>query len=155
MQILEAYAGAPKRDWVALLAGVRSAAAKAAKAGDAESVPPAAAPGSVHLDPYVGTFEDPWRGAVTISRQGDVLDLKFSHTDHLQGPMTPLADNLFIVRWNERSLNADAYVRFTQDFSGKVVGFTMKAVSSTTDFSFDFPDLNFTRVADAVAPTGH
>jgi hypothetical protein len=35
-------------------------------------------------------------------------------------------------------LNADAYVRFCEDYSGKVAAFTMQAVSATTDFSFDF-----------------
>jgi hypothetical protein len=106
------------------------------------------------LDAYAGTFDDPWRGAVTISRQGEGLEMRFSHTNGLAGPMTPLAENLFVVRWKDRSLNADAYVRFTQDFAGKVVGFKMQAISSSTDFSFDFQDLNFTR-RELPAPTAH
>ena len=43
-------------------------------------------------------------------------------------------------------MNADAYVRFSTDYSGKVSGFTMQAVSATTDFSFDFQDLDFSKV---------
>ena len=152
LQLLEAYAGAPKRDWVALMTAAKAEAAKAAQARDAERVPASAALGTVALDPYVGTFDDPWRGAATIARRGEGLELRFSHTDHLVGPLVPLAENLFVVRWNDRSLNADAYVRFTQDFAGKVVGFTMQAVSSTTDFSVDFQDLNFTRRREPAPP---
>jgi hypothetical protein len=56
--------------------------------------------------------------------------------------------NLFMVRWQDRTSNADAYVRFSTDYSGKVAGFPMQAVSATTDFSYDFQDLDFTRAAD-------
>ena len=44
-------------------------------------------------------------------------------------------------------MNADACVRFTADFAGKVIGFTMQAVSPSTDFSFDFQDLEFSKLA--------
>jgi hypothetical protein len=46
----------------------------------------------------------------------------------------------------------DAYVRFREDFAGAVEGFAMQAVSADTDFSFDFRDLGFHRVAAAPAP---
>jgi hypothetical protein len=52
---------------------------------------------------------------------------------------------VFIVRWNERSLDADAYVSFRQSFNGAVTGMTLQAISPLTDFSFDFDDLDFTR----------
>ena len=156
LQLLEAYTQAPKRDWIALLAAAKAKRVEAGRATDAAGVPTPdpAAIASLKLDAYAGTFDDPWRGAVTISRQGEGLEMRFSHTNGLIGPMTPLANNLFVVRWNDRSQNADAYVRFTQDFAGKVVGFTMQAVSSSTDFSFDFQDLNFTR-RESPAPAAH
>jgi hypothetical protein len=50
----------------------------------------------------------------------------------------------FVVHWTDRSMNADG--RFSTDYSGKVSGFTMQAVSATTDFSFDFQDLDFSKV---------
>jgi hypothetical protein len=111
----------------------------------------AAAGGWIPPDPhaFVGTFNDPWRGDATISQRGDALELTFSHTTALSGPLTPAGVNLFIVRWKDRSLNADAYVRFTGDYSGRISGFTMQAVSATTDFSYDFPDLAFVRVSDS------
>ncbi len=49
--------------------------------------------------------------------------------------------NTFIVKWDDRSFNADAFAVFTLDREGKAVSFTMEAISPMTDFSFDFQDL--------------
>jgi hypothetical protein len=53
----------------------------------------------------------------------------------------------FIARWTDRKLNADAYVSFSLSPTGEVERIRMKAVSPTTDFSFDFHDLDLERVA--------
>lgn len=115
----------------------------------------APAPAATPVDPatlgrYAGAFEDAWRGAATVSLAGDHLELVFSRTDGLKGPLVPVGPGLFIARWEDRSIDADAYVRFSEDFAGKVTGFTMRAVSGTTDFSFDFHDLDFRRKPDRV-----
>jgi hypothetical protein len=148
LPILESYAGVPRRDWVALTQEMKVERMQKERDSDVARRPAAAAPASIaaiDLAAYVGTFSDPWRGPATIDRAGNGLRLTFSHTDQLSGPLTSLGPNLFVVRWADRSLNADAYVRFTQDFSGRIVGFTMQAVSASTDFSFDFQDLEFSR----------
>ncbi|MGH8138189.1 MAG: serine hydrolase [Steroidobacteraceae bacterium] len=150
LQIIDAYAGVPQRDWVELAKATKTKREQRWKEADAKSHPEAARSAAwipANLAAYVGKFKDPWRGEATISRQGDSLQLTFSHTTALTGFITPVGLNLFIVKWNDRSLNADAYVRFSEDYSGKVAGFTMQAVSATTDFSFDFQDLDFSRVA--------
>jgi CubicO group peptidase (beta-lactamase class C family) len=154
--ILEAYTGAPKRDWVALTKAMKAEQDERMRESDARRTPPPAAIKltPADLDSYAGTYEDPWRGEATVSRTSDGLELRFSHTDVLVGPLSPLGNNLFIVRWKDRSLDADAYVRFAQDFAGGVVGFTMQAVSASTDFSFDFQDLDFKRKAGG-APSAH
>jgi hypothetical protein len=41
---------------------------------------------------------------------------------------------------------ADAHVYFKRDSSGKLIGFTMAPISPLTDFSYDFQDLEFTKV---------
>jgi hypothetical protein len=43
-------------------------------------------------------------------------------------------------------LLADAYVSFSMSPEGKVERIRMKAVSPATDFSYDFHDLDLTRV---------
>ena len=55
----------------------------------------------------------------------------------------------FIVRWRDRSLNADAFVNFALTPDGKVREVRMEAISPLTDFSFDFQDLLLTPVAAA------
>jgi CubicO group peptidase (beta-lactamase class C family) len=147
LQILEAYAGAAAHDWVAL-----TSAAKAKRTDDIgkadQTIAPSAAVGSIDLGAYAGKFADPWRGGAEITRDGKGLRFTFSHTKDLSGPLVPLTPSVFVVRWDDRSLNADAYLRFKTELNGKVTGFTLQAVSAATDFSFDFQDLEFSRLAD-------
>jgi hypothetical protein len=51
--------------------------------------------------------------------------------------------NTFIVKWDDRTLDADAFVVFALDKEGKPSSITMEAISPMTDFSFDFHDLSF------------
>jgi len=53
--------------------------------------------------------------------------------------------NTFIVKWNDRSMDADAYVMFDLDAEGNANAIKMKPISPLTDFSFDFQDLNFSK----------
>ena len=80
-----------------------------------------------------------------MRRENDKLILKISRTQSLEGPLTPYSGNIFIAHWNDRALNADAYVRFGQGYDTKVTEMTMQSVSPATDFSFDFQDLRFTK----------
>ena len=51
-------------------------------------------------------------------------------------------DNNFVVKWNNRYFHADAHVLFENDNKT----FKMAAISPLTDFSYDFQDLEFTKV---------
>lgn len=147
-QILDAYLQAPTRDWVAI--GVAFDARRAAHAkaieDEARKVSASASPPALSLEAYAGCYIDAWRGAATVRREGDNLILKFSRTDRLEGALHPFRGNVFIVRWNDRSLEADAYVRFDQGFGRDIERLSMQAVSPATDFSFDFQDLDFRKV---------
>ncbi|MCB2114521.1 MAG: serine hydrolase [Parvularculaceae bacterium] len=94
------------------------------------------------LGDYVGTYIDPWYGAVSIEIRNGALFIDMSRSEILDAPLIPVAPDKFLARWADRSLNADAYVNFS---GGKeaITGMTMQAVSETTDFSFDFKDLDF------------
>lgn len=152
-QILDAYLCAPRRDWVGIATkylNERDAEGKAGTDAAAKLLATAGKP-LLSADAYAGTYRDPWRGDATVRQEADHLVLKFSRTKFFEGPLMPYSGNTFIVRWNDRSLDADAYVRFEQGFEGKITGLTMQAVSPTTDFSFDFQDLNFTKVEPPAA----
>jgi hypothetical protein len=150
-QILDAYLNAPRRDWVEIGAAYTAKGDAAAQAVEDAAAKVAASAGSpsLPLDAYAGTYRDPWRGEATVHRENDKLILKFSRTQSLEGPLTPYNGNIFIVHWNDRTLDADAFVRFEQGYDTKVTEMTMQAVSPATDFSFDFQDLHFSRNADS------
>ena len=152
-QILDGYLGAEKRDWVAMAqayAGQKDAVADAVEA-DVAKIIASAGPPPLSLDAYAGRYSDAWRGDADVRRDGDRLMLKISRTRQLEGMLLPYQGNIFVVRWRDRSLHADAFVRFQSDFDGRIDGMTMRAVSPATDFSFDFQDLDFRRARLAPA----
>jgi len=146
-QILDAYVKAPRRDWIEIgmtYGAKRDAAAKTVEDAAAKIEWSSASP-SLALAAYAGTYRDPWRGEATVRIENDKLILKISRTNSLEGQLTPYSGNIFIVHWNDRTLNADAYARFEQGYDAKVDAMTMHAVSPATDFSFDFQDLHFSK----------
>lgn len=92
---------------------------------------------------YLGTFKDAWFGDVTISEVNGKMHFQAKNSPKLRGDMTFYKGNTFIVKWYDRSLDADAFVKFTLDKDAKANGFKMEAISPLTDFSFDFQDLDF------------
>ena len=146
---LDAYLNpGEKTDWVAAYdKAVKHAQAKAddsmAKheaARDRKSKP------SLPLAGYAGTYRDPWYGDVIVSREGGKLRMRFSRTPQLVGTMTPWQNDTFTVRWDDRTLNADAFVTFALDEDGHVREARMEPISPLTDFSFDFQDLRLAPV---------
>jgi hypothetical protein len=97
------------------------------------------------VNPYLGTYTDPWFGDVIISLKNGKLWFDSKNSPRLTGEMFFYKGNTFIVKWNDRSMDADAYVMFQLDYEGKPNAIKMKPISPLTDFSFDFQDLNFTR----------
>ncbi|WP_414649533.1 serine hydrolase [Dyella sp.] len=148
-RVLDAYLHpGNKTDWVAVYdKAVKHAQGNADEswnkheaARDAKSKP------SLPLASYAGTYRDPWYGDVIISMEGGKLRLRFSKTRQLVGTMTPWQHDSFIVRWDDRALNADAFVNFALDVDGRVREVRMAPISPLTDFSFDFQDLRLTPV---------
>ncbi|MFN8343611.1 MAG: serine hydrolase [Spirosomataceae bacterium] len=92
---------------------------------------------------FAGTYRDPWFGEVVISMKNGKLWFDSKRSFQLTGELFPYKGNTFIVKWIERSMDADAFVMFDLDNNGKPSGFKMKAISPLTDFSFDFQDLDF------------
>lgn len=143
LSVLDAMLGAPAHDWVGAYAASVAKAQDGADEGwqkhvaarDAKSRP------SLPLSGYAGTYRDAWYGDVSVEQKGGRLRLRFGATADLQGTMEHWQHDTFIVRWDNRSLNADAFVNFSLDPDGKVREVRMQAVSSLTDFSFDFQDL--------------
>jgi CubicO group peptidase (beta-lactamase class C family) len=105
----------------------------------------AAVPGQTDLSIYTGTYRDPWLGDIVISVKDGKAWFNAKRSPKLTGELLPYKGNSFIVKWKDRSMNADAYVIFSLDERGQATGIRMKPISPLTDFSYDFQDLEFTR----------
>ncbi len=143
LRALDAYLDAPKTDWNAAYG---AALAKSRKSADDSWAKHEAARArdskpSLPLADYAATYRDPWYGDVSILQEGGKLRMKFSRTPSLVGTLSHWQHDTYIVRWDERWLNADAFVNFALDADGKVREAGMQAISPNTDFSFDFHDL--------------
>ena len=156
MRVLDAYLDAPPTDWIAAYAAVVAKAQgkadeswqKHLAARDATSKP------SLPLARYAGSYRDPWYGDVVIAQEGGAprggkLVMRFSRSKALVGELSHWQHDTFVVRWNERWLNADAFVNFALTPDGAIREVRMEAISPLTDFSFDFHDLRLAPVVPA------
>ena len=96
---------------------------------------------SLALIDYAQTYQDDWYGDIYITHTDNQLEMQFSKTVELKGTLEHYQYNTFIVRWDDRTLEADAFVNFNLNVDGSINTVSMKAVSHATDFSFDFHDL--------------
>lgn len=150
--LLDAFLQQPPHDWVAVWQKRTDEQTKKGDAADHEAdaaIQAAGGHASLPLDAYLGVYHDLWRGDATVTRRGDKLRLTFSRTKEMQGDLQPMKGNVFAVRWEDHSLKADALVNFRTGMDGAVSGMTMAPLSPTTDFSFDFQDLDFTKTSAA------
>ncbi|WP_226065282.1 serine hydrolase [Kaistella polysaccharea] len=96
-------------------------------------------------DQITGTYNDPWFGDVMITSEGKNLRLVSKNSPRLKGELLPYSPNVMIVKWDDRSYDADAFVNFALDENGKAIAIKLKPISDVTDFSFDFEDLDLQR----------
>jgi CubicO group peptidase (beta-lactamase class C family) len=101
-----------------------------------------------HVSPnlYIGTYRDNWFGRIIISKDRGKLRFTSLRSPKLTGKLLLYKGNAFIVKWDDRRLEADAFVLFELNFNGNPTGIRMKAVSPLTDFSYDFQDLHFKKI---------
>ncbi len=91
---------------------------------------------------YTGTYNDVWFGDIIISDEGGKLRFRSVKSPKMRGEMLYYTGNTFVVKWDDRSMDADAWAVFTLDKEGKAEAFSMDAISPLTDFSYDFQDLS-------------
>lgn len=109
--ILESYLADEKTDWVTKFYEVKqerlTEAAKVVPDLKETTFTP-----SGSLDRYVGTYRDSWFEDIKITLSEDGLYFASLRSERLKGKMIPFKSDLFIVQWDDRTLDADAYVRF-------------------------------------------
>lgn len=142
-QILNEYLALPEKNWTEYYLAAQKKSndkeqARLAKVADAVNKNSSH---SLALRDYAQTYVDNWYGDIEVSFKNNKLTMQFSNTEELKGTLEHYQHNTFIVRWHDKTLEADAFVNFNLDVDGNVDYVTMKAVSEATDFSFDFQDL--------------
>lgn len=148
-QIKDSYLGVNGRDWVKAYSDMMKQ-----RFGHADSVTNAAwaqvnaqqqagKKGEINI---AGTYHDSWLGDANITQKGGKVWFSFAKAPKLTGEVLFYKGNTYVVKWNDRSFDADAYASFTTDVDGKPTGIKMAAISPATDFSFDFQDLELQRV---------
>jgi CubicO group peptidase (beta-lactamase class C family) len=151
-RLLDQYLGvAQPADWIKLVADDENEKhekelARLKNTGTARA---AQSKPSLPLASYEGDYEDAWYGKATIANASGKQVLTFARTPDLTGELEHYQHDTFIVRWKERNFNADAYVTFSLNPDGSIERMKMKAVSTETDFSYDFHDLTFVPVKKA------
>lgn len=148
--IKDSYLGLEPEDWIlhydTLIAkNVRESDELTRKIQDEINKTISSADHKSDLAVFAGSYQDEWLGKMQILKANGKLWFQSSRSPQLRGEMSFYKGNTFVVKWNNRSMNADAFVIFNLDTEGKAAGFRMKAISPLTDFSYDFQDLNFTR----------
>ena len=90
----------------------------------------------------IGKYKDNWFGKITISEKQGKIYFNSERSPQLAGEVLFYKDSTYAVKWNNRSFNADAFITFSPNYSN----IKMNAISSLTDFSYDFQDLDFNRI---------
>jgi hypothetical protein len=152
-QIKDSYLGVPGMDWVKMLgdrvtksnSDAASVTNKVWEEIQKQSAEPGAKP---DLKLFTGTYRDPWFGDIFIDLKDGKMTIRAKRSPGLTGELIFYQGQTFVANWNDRSMDADAFVLFQTGYDGRPSGIKMKAISPNTDFSFDFQDLDFTRVTE-------
>lgn len=95
---------------------------------------------------FTGIYNDPWFGDMEVKRADGKLRIDAKTSPRLKGELIPYSPTAFIIKWDDRSYDADAYFILSLDKDGKAKGAKIDAISDITDFSFDFDDLVLSKV---------
>ena len=95
------------------------------------------------LSQFAGRYRDPWFGDIIIRVEAGQLHFLSDKSPKLAGAMHHHEGSRFVVRWTDRTLEADAYVLFERDRDDQVVGISMTKLDAG---DFDFEDLILSRV---------
>jgi len=141
-EVLEDALELEDKDWVEDLADKHFAGKQKAYANAKPDAPADYQPQLPNIN-YTGTLHDDWYGDVIVEQLDGKLRIDFTHTKRLKGTLEHYTGNTFIVKWDEKLLEADAFIRFEMSSQNRVNSAKMHAVSTAvTDFSFDFRNLN-------------
>jgi hypothetical protein len=95
---------------------------------------------------FTGTYKDNWFGEIILSEEKGRLYFASKRSPQLAGEVFFYKDTNYVVKWDNAYFHADAHLFFECDATGKAIRLTMKPISELTDFSYDFQDLDFSKM---------
>ncbi|MDG1871029.1 MAG: serine hydrolase [Flavobacterium sp.] len=95
----------------------------------------------------LGTYRDNWFGEVVISEKKGRVFFASKRSSQLKGEVFFYKKGNYVVKWDNAYFHADAHLLFETNDAEIVSGLKMNAISELTDFSYDFQDLDFKKVA--------
>lgn len=95
----------------------------------------------------LGTYRDNWFGEVVISEKKGRVFFASKRSSQLKGEVFFYKKGNYVVKWGNAYFHADAHLLFETNDAETVSGLKMNAISELTDFSYDFQDLDFKKVA--------
>jgi CubicO group peptidase (beta-lactamase class C family) len=148
LHVLDHFLGRPSTDWIGAYAKVvkLEAAQLAAAVSKQDAGSPPSAKASRPLSSYVGTYRDAWYGDIEVSLMQGRLRIRFTKSPRLVGSLLAERPDTFMARWDDRSLDADAFIDFTADQGGRIAAATMRRASPRTAHAYDYQDLRLVRV---------
>jgi CubicO group peptidase (beta-lactamase class C family) len=148
LHILDQYLGLPAGNWIQAYAAAAYLDVQEEKREDAKRASEriqGAVPARP-MDAYAGLYRDAWYGDVAVHAVNGVLRMSFTKSPRLVGTLSPWSKDRFLVRWDDRTLDADALVSFVADSKGVVRQMRMQRASARTAGAYDFQDLDLVRL---------
>ncbi len=144
--IVDAYLGAPKRDWVDYYRQQRKLADSRDDLDDQVHTDFRDGTVSAPLSAYAGEYSDPWFGKVSITQSEEGLWFASAKSPKLSGRLWPLKDHTFMVRWEDRSAERDVLLDFVFEKSDVASGFDIRCLAESIPCSFVDQEMGFSRV---------
>jgi CubicO group peptidase (beta-lactamase class C family) len=121
-----------------------------ALASERERFQPPRAPATVaKLQPWLGSYRDPWFGEVFLCASGGRVTFRSAKSPLLSGTVMQSGGD-WLVDWEDESVDAEAWLHFSTETSaaGAVPALRLAKVDPDADFSYDYEDLHFTRTGE-------
>ncbi len=148
--IIDSYLGLDKFDWMEYIAAHTQQDKKTADSVTTRVWKQVEQSKNIKINQqdYIGIYEDKWFGKAEVFLKDSQLWFRSYRSPKLNGKMSLYKASSFAVKWDYQDMNCDAFAIFSLDEEGKAQGIKMKGISPDIDFSFDFQDLDFVRVAE-------
>lgn len=150
--IKDSYLGIPSEDYVSIYSSIAKANEDTADKTTDEVWATVAKnkKDKIKLDykTIKGTYKDNWFGNVVISEKNGKLYFKSQRSSQLAGEVFFYKDGNYVVKWNNAYFHADAHLLFGYESNGIATTLKMNSISELTDFSYDFQDLDFTKISE-------